>query len=141
MPWLSIIMAVLSFFASGGAEKKNRGKAALVAAGVGAATYYTTHETDWGQENLGQFDGVEMTVDNAGNATASTGPTKAPVRIPTTGSTADSGAGGFWNTIGGWLKSPAGQVTTGAAGAAALGVPNWLLWGGIALGAYLLLKD
>lgn len=141
MPWLSIIMAVLAFFVSGGAKKENRGKAALIAAGVGAGTYYVTHETDWGQENLGQFDGVETTVDADGNATASTGPTKEPTKIPTTGTTADSGAGGFWNTLGGWLKSPSGQLTTGAAGAAALGVPKWLLWGGVALGAYLLLKD
>lgn len=134
-------MALLSFFAAGGAEKENRGKAALVAAGVGAATYYTTHETKWGQENLGRFDGVETDVAANGNVTASTGPTKTPTKVPTTGTTADSGAGSFWNTVGGWLKSPAGQVTTGAAGAAALGVPNWLLWGGVAVGAYLILKD
>lgn len=139
MPWLSIIMAVLTFFLSGGAKKEKRGRAALLAAGVGLGTYYLTHETKWGQENLGQWDGVEADVTGK-DVTISTGPT-AP-RVPVQpGTTSDSGAGGFWNTIGGWLRSPAGQVTTGAAGAAALGMPNWLLWGGIALGAYLLLDD
>lgn len=140
MTWLTIIMTLLSFFAAGGAKKENRGKAALIAAGVGAATYYTTHETQWGQENLGQWDGVEIGTDEFGNNVVSTGPTRDPSQIKP-GSVSDSGSNGFWNTLGGWLKSPAGQVTTGVAGASALGLPKWLIWGGAALGLYLLLKD
>lgn len=139
MPWLSIIVAVLVFFLAGGAKKEKRGRAALLAAGAGLGTYYVTHETEWGQENLGQWDGIEADVTGDG-ATMSNGPAAPKVPIGT-GTTSDSGAGGFWNTVGGWLRSPAGQVTTGAAGATALGVPNWLLWGGVAVGAYLLLKD
>lgn len=140
MPWLSIIMAVLTFFLSGGAKKENRGRAALLAAGAGLGTYYVTHHTDWGQENLGQWDGVDVGLDADGKPEIGNGPSKPATPIPG-GSVADSGSGGFWNTLGGWLRSPAGQVTTGAAGASALGLPNWLVWGGALVGAYLLLKD
>lgn len=141
MPWLSIIMAVLTFFLSGGMKKEKRGTAALAAIGVGAGTYYVTHNTDWGQENLGQWDGVDVTVNEDGSSTIGTGPKNPDVKVPAGGASGDSGASGFWNTIGGWLRSPAGQVTTGAAGASALGMPKWLVWGGIGLAAYLILKD
>lgn len=144
MPWLTIIMAVVSFLLSGGLKKGKAGKAAAVALGVGAGTYFVTHETDWGSENLGFLDGVDLDVDSDGGTTVTSGDPKNPgsVKLPTTtGSTGSSSANGLWNTLGGWLTSPAGQVTTGAAAGKALGVPNWLLWGGIGLGAYLLLKD
>lgn len=140
MPWLTIVMAVVTFLLSGGMKKENRGRAALAASGVAAGTYYVTHETQWGQENLGQWDGVEITTNEDGSQTVAAGPKDPGTKIPG-GATANSGSGGFWNTLGGWLKSPAGQVTTGAAGATALGLSNWLIWGGVGLAAYLLLKD
>lgn len=59
MPWLTIIMFFLSYFAS-----KSSGATdaqALVAGGlVAGTTYYTTHETEWGKTNLGQYDGVSV---------------------------------------------------------------------------------
>lgn len=145
MPWLSIIMALLTFFASGGAKKENRGKAALAALGVGAATYGVTHYTDWGKENLGFLDGVETTgtgISTAlttANGTAATTPATAAPGT-TAPSTTTAGNSGLWNSLSGWLTSPAGQLTTGAAAGTALGMPKWLLWGGMAVGAYLILK-
>jgi hypothetical protein len=57
MPWLTIIMALISYFSQKKSGASNT-KALLTAGLVGAGTYYVTHETDWGQANLGQFDGV-----------------------------------------------------------------------------------
>lgn len=57
MPWLTIIMALLSFFASKKSGASNT-KALLTAGLVGAGTYYVSHETDWGKANLGSLDGV-----------------------------------------------------------------------------------
>lgn len=57
MPWLTIIMALLSFFISKKSGASNT-KALLTAGLVGAGTYYVSHETDWGKANLGSLDGV-----------------------------------------------------------------------------------
>lgn len=149
MPWLTIIMAVLTFFMSGGAKKENRSKALLAAGAVGLGTYAVTHYTDWGAENLGSLDGVTTTTAEDGtvtrtNADGTTSTIKAPTgSTPANNSTAGAGSSGFWSGLTGWLTSPAGQITTGAAGASAVmgGIPKWVLWGGIAVGAYLLLKD
>lgn len=145
MAWLSIIAAIVTFLLSGGLKKGKTATALAAALGVGAGTYYLTHNTDWGRENLGYLDGVEVEPSPDGTgATVTDGdpknPSVVPIRQPTGGSGA-SGANGLWNTLGSWLTSPAGQVTTGAVAGKALGVPNWMLWGGIGLGAYLILKD
>lgn len=139
MPWLTILSFIVTFFAAGGAKKENRTKAALIAAGVGAAVYGTTHYTDWGKETLGRFDGIEISDDDG--KTSVVGP-DGEKEVPKTGvgKVTTEGNGGFWNAIGGWLKSPAGQVTTGAAGASALGIPNWMILAGAGLGIYLLAK-
>lgn len=57
MPWLSIFMAILSFFLT---KKKTGSTATALAAGAlaGVGTYYVTHETDWGKTNLGSLDNV-----------------------------------------------------------------------------------
>lgn len=141
MPWLTIIMAVLTFFLSGGAKKEKRGQAALAAIGVGAGTYYVTRETDWGKQNLGFLDGVEVTTNPDGSVSGRTGPGKPEVHLTGGNEGGSTGTGSLWNTLSGWLTTPAGQLTTGAAAGKVLGVPNWLLYGGIAVGAYLLLKD
>lgn len=142
IPWLSIIFAVLTFLLSGGTKKGQAGRAALAAAGVGLGTYYVTHETDWGRENLGALDGVTTTKGPNGGTQISSGLKGDGSKLPNVaGGSAESGANAFWNSLGKWLTSPAGQVSTGAAAGKALGVPNWLLYGGAAVGAYLLLKD
>lgn len=142
MPWLSIVMAVITFLLSGGLKKGNAGKAAAAAIGVGLGTYYATHETDWGRENLGFLDGVEVKPDGSGDgARVSTGIKDPGTAVRQPNGSGSSGANGLWNTLGSWLTSPAGQVTTGAAAGKALGAPNWLVWGGVLVGGYLLLKD
>lgn len=145
MSWLSIIAAIVTFLISGGLKKGKTATAAAAALGVGAGTYYLTHNTDWGRENLGYLDGVEVKPNPDGTgATASNDDPKNPSVLPIgqpAGGSGSSGANGLWNTLGSWLTSPAGQVTTGAAAGKALGVPNWMLWGGIGLGAYLILRD
>lgn len=60
MPWLTIILALLSFFAAKKSGASTGG--ALLAGGLaGAGTYWVTHETEWGQANLGALDGVAAT--------------------------------------------------------------------------------
>lgn len=59
MPWLTIIIALLSFFASKASGASNT-KALLTAGLTGAASYYVTHETDWGKANLGSLDGLDV---------------------------------------------------------------------------------
>lgn len=61
MPWLTIIMALISFFATKKATGGDNTRA-LAAAGIaGLGTYYVSHETEWGKSTLGQFDGVVTT--------------------------------------------------------------------------------
>lgn len=79
MPWLSILMALISFFATRRGDSKNNAKAALVGAATGLGTYYVTHETEWGRSNLGSFDGVvtttaDTTVQNADGSESRTNP-------------------------------------------------------------------
>lgn len=65
MPWLSIILALLSFFAAK-ANGASDTKALLTAGLVGAGSYYVTHETDWGKANLGDLDGLGTTTTTVG---------------------------------------------------------------------------
>lgn len=135
MPWLSIIMALVTFFLSGGQKKENRTRALLAAGLAGAGTYYLSHETDWGQRTLGEFDGVtgvlpdtvEAVKDAGGNPVTVGG---APVRVGT--------GTGVLDVLRDW--GPAGTAavigTTGVVGSG----NKWLLYGGIALAALFLLR-
>lgn len=141
MPWLTIIMALLSFFTA----KKNGAsntKAALIAGAVGAGTYYVSHETEWGRENLGALDGVDL---SAG--------TKEPVIAD--GSTAEgtkvvTGADGkpitpstgIMDVLKEWGASGTATVVgaAGATGALLTGNGKWLLIAGAALVAIMVLK-
>lgn len=144
MPWLTILITLLTFFMSGGAEKKNRGKAIAAAALAGVGTYYTTHETDWGKQTLGSLDGVAVSdanvspvVDANGNEVLVSGaPVKPPVVSTPTGQTVGTG---FWDVLKSW--GPAGTATVAGVGGAALtGNTNWLLIAGLGLAAVLILK-
>lgn len=64
MPWLTILMALLSFFASKESGASNT-KALALAGLAGAGTYAVTHNTDWGAANLGSLDGVTSTTSAA----------------------------------------------------------------------------
>lgn len=139
MPWLSIIMALLTFFLAGGSKPENRGKAAALGLAAGAATYGITHYTDWGRESLGQWDGLEVTVGRDGNAVSATKPDGTVVKPAVTTPT-QTGNSGFWSGMGNFLSSGAGQIAAVTAGAAVAGVPRWAIIGGIALLAFAILK-
>lgn len=142
MPWLSIFMAIVTFFLSGGAEKKNRNKALLAAGLVGAGTYYASHETDWGTRTLGEFDGVVQSptdgspvVNENGDPVSVAG---AQVTVPVK-PTGGSSTTGFWETLQAW--GAAGTATVVGTGAAvATGNTKWLLWAAAAVVAIMILK-
>lgn len=143
MPWLSIIMALISFFVT---KKKTNGNTAAAlgaAALVGGATYYATHETDWGKENLGFLDGV---TDSSG-ATVAAGTGNVPssstgtVTVPSAGTSTSTG--GFWDGVTGVLKDwgPTGTaLVVGTAGAVTSNGKSWIWWAALGVGAFLLLK-
>lgn len=142
MPWLSIIMALVSFFLAGGSKPENRARAAAIGLAAGAATYGITHYTDWGQENLGNLDGV--VVSGGGEGASDKMPTATNVNgQPITlgnGSAGASGSTGLFSAVGGALSNP---VVAGAAGLAAgsLLSRSTLMWIALGLGAFLILKD
>lgn len=136
MPWLTIAIAIITYLLQPRGTADERRKALAGAVLAGGATYAVTHYTDWGQENLGQFDGViptdKLPVVDSGNATGSATPGVKPGNTaPTTG---------FWDTLKSW--GPTGTAAVVGTGvAAATGNRKWLLIGGAALVAYLILKD
>lgn len=84
MPWLTIIMFLLSYFASR-ANGASAGKALVGASFAAAGTYYVTHETAWGKDNLGELDGL-------GSATTSE-------QLDANGQPIPNGAGGTVKTV------------------------------------------
>lgn len=139
MPWLSIIMALVSFFLAGGSKPENRAKAAAIGLGVGAATYGVTHYTDWGKENLGNLDGV---VAEGGSETTSptvTKPNGTTVSVGA-GNPASSGSTGIWSALGGAVSSPVAAGATGLLAGSLLS-GSTLMWIAVGIGAFLILKD
>lgn len=132
MPWLSIAIALVTYLLMPKGTADERRRALLGAVAAGGATYAVSHYTDWGKENIGQFDGVipEGAAPVANPAVPSPSP---QVSIP--GQTTTSG---FWDTLKSW--GPTGTATVVGVGAAAAGSTNWLLIGAIVAGAILLLK-
>lgn len=139
MPWLSIIMALVSFFLAGGSKPENRAKAAAIGLGVGAATYGITHYTDWGQENLGNLDGVTVSEGDGVNGPVVTKPNGTVVPVSTS-NPASSGSTGIWSALGGALVTPVGAGATGLL-AGSLISGTTLMWIALGLGAFLILKD
>lgn len=102
MPWLSIIMAIISFLATLKKDKSNVGQAALAGAAVGLGTYYVTHETEWGRTNLGSLDGVVQIGKGAevnGPVSTTTGSTPVKVPISTDANTVTGSTGSWWQPI------------------------------------------
>lgn len=137
MPWLSIIMAIIGFFQT----KKNGGStgAALAVAGMaGAATYYTTHHTDWGKENLLKYDGGVTVPAQAPGATTVTAPGGQTVPIPTPVSMSTNAGSSGYSSMLDWAAPLAIGGVAGAAATSSL--PSWLLPTLIIGGAFLLMK-
>lgn len=135
MPWLSIIMALIAFFATKKKDGSNTGTALAAGAIAGLGTYYVTHETEWGQANLGSFDGV-VTIPTAVTAGSPSTITKGGVTVPTQPGGANGSTSGLWDTLQSW--GPTGTATV--IGTTAVTTSNslskyipWLLIGGVAL--------
>lgn len=142
MPWLSIVMALVSFFLAGGSKPENRAKAAAIGLAAGTATYGITHYTDWGKENLGSLDGVTVSgggeTDNVKQPTV-TNASGVPVNLGNNAASTN-GSTGLFSAIGGALSNPVVAGATGlAAGSAMSGTT--LMWIAIGLGVFLILKD
>lgn len=144
IPWLTIIIALISFFASK-KSGKSTGDSAAIAAAAGAVTYGVTEYTDWGQENL-------KPIDDSINGWFGTGDDKSSSSITTTGTTggqtgtsvvtvpASSGSStGAWDTLKSW--GPMGTAAVvGTAGAATGTLDKSWLWVGGGLLLFALLR-
>lgn len=133
--WISLIIALLTYFMSPRDTAKERNRALLAAAGAGALTYGVTEYTEWGQENLKPLDGKISGIFTGGSTSDQTSATTQGDASIKTGQTS---GGGIWDTIKGF-----GPTIAGAVGGAAIAssLPSWVLWGALGLGAYLLVKD
>ena len=137
MPWLSIIMAIISFFVS----KKNGAStgASLAVAGLaGAGTYYASHNTDWGRENLLKYDGGVTPPAITPQTATVAGPDNQIVPIPTPVSpTTNAGSSGYAKMID-WAAPLAVGGVTGAVVASSL--PKWVVPALLVAGVFLLIK-
>lgn len=135
--WVSIVLALISFFLTSRATGGDKKKAALAALGVGAASYYAVSNTEWGKtaaENFNSTLGItsDPAIQGQVDSTAAAG--NLTVANKPAGSTA-------WDVLKSWgatgtaLVAGAVGVSTGAVSGT-----SWLLVGGLALGAFLLLK-
>ena len=156
--WITLVMMIISYFL----QKKNgvsSGKAALTAAAVGAGTYYVATQTTWGQNletsiesgwnSLTNSDGTTVTNQDGSMATAPAGSTP---RLDANGAQVyDSNGNALFNlansavkTTGDVLQSWGPTGTAAVIGTTALATDGdtrkYLLWGGIALAAVLLIK-
>lgn len=140
MPWLSIIIAIISFLTA----KKNGASdasAAAIGALAGGASYYVTHETEWGTANLGSFDGVVQPVGPSQTVTKTdANGVTTTVKVPVPGSPeTNSGQSGLWSTLSSW--GPTG--TAGVIGAGAVATSSNLqkyIPIALAIGAFFLLS-
>lgn len=139
MPWVTIIIWLLTYLLSSSKEGVSKGKAALIATGAAAAAYYVAEPTNANNlMGIGLADDKTVpgdpSVDDSGVTTAGgTGkPVIAPAGTSSTGST-------FSNLLSKWGPTAAvaaGGIATGAV----LSDNKWLIWGALGLGAYLILK-
>lgn len=152
MPWTSIVMFILSFLMS-----KSKGKSTAQAAGVAAlaagATYLLADPA-----NSSNLLGLGTTPGSVGAEKVSPGDTSAVSGVVETNpadvaksTAAGTAAGQTWyqatlDTVGSTLKSWGGVGTaavigtTGVVAGGSATKNKYLLWGGLALAAYLILK-
>lgn len=136
MPWLSIVMFVLSYFGSSKAGV-SKGKAALIATAAAAGTYYLADPANTSNVMGISTDGWDKPI--AGDVTT---------EAPATGANAGTSLGAI-GTVGKSIVETAGSVakswgpvgTMGAVGAVSLlsGNKTWL-WLALGVGAVFLLK-
>lgn len=147
MPWLTIIVTLLSFFASKRSGASNT--KALVTAGLaGGTAYYVSHETDWGKANLGSLDGVTPVSTGAAILDAAGKPVLDPVTgLPllsteavTPGAKTSVGGTGAFDVLKSWGATGTATVLGTAAIATSPGLQKYLPLALIAGAAFLVLK-
>lgn len=133
--WISLLIALITYMASPKGDAKERRKALLTAAAVGGAAYLATEYTDWGRDISDRFDdavgigGSDASADDADDAVA--------IKPPIVGSGGGSGGSGSTGGFSSWWPTILGA---GTGAAVASGVPAWVIWGGIALLVYTVIK-
>lgn len=131
--WIALLLALLAYLASPKGNDAERRRALLTAAGVGGAAYIATVNTDWGRDISRDFDnaigvgGTPGTADDAANQPSVKKPDGKP----------SSGTGSF----GSWIPAIVGGGVGGAIAGGSNGIPSWLIWGGLLVGGYLILKN
>lgn len=130
MPWLSIIVWLISYFIST-KNGMSAGKAALVATAAGVGTYYLADPS-----NKGNILGVSL-----GDSKTTPGDVSGAT-VPTTQTTAPSLGSTALTEIGSTFRSwgPVGTAGVVATTTGALTDNKWLLYGGAAVLAIALLK-
>lgn len=137
MPWLSIAMWLISFFAAGGTKSGRAGKAALIATGVAAATYYAVDPANPDVlYDIFKDDAAKSVASTSATVAATTkaaGVTAGPGILDTTVRTAGSVLSSWGPS--GTLGVVAGTTALTGSGVFS-GIPKWVL---IAGGGLLLL--
>lgn len=136
MPWMSIIVWLVSFLLQKSAGVSS-GKAALTSTALGAATYYLADPAN-SDNVLGLRIGAAK-VSPGDPAETSVATPAAQVAAASAPSTTSTGSGIMKWISENPLTTAAVAAGTGAALTSSSGT-NWLLWGGIGLGALLLLR-
>lgn len=149
---IAIVMALISYFGSKKAGASD-GEAALIAAGVGAGSYYVATETDWGKglvSDIKDWTGLtdaagEPVLDENGNPIIA--PPGAKLVLDAEGNPIPDNQGGFaWKVVdstGSVLESWGAAGTAGVIGAGALAagvLPSWVLPVGAGVALLVLLK-
>lgn len=131
MPWLSILIAIVTAVASLLAKPKKKGQAVALGALAGLGTYYVSHETSIGQEYLGSLDGVIPTPSAGSDAVSlpdgsvSTSATPGSTSAPATGVSTNG-----WDVLKQWGgQGTAAVLGTGIAGVGlATSTTDWSKW-------------
>lgn len=128
--WVSLFITLLAYLLSPKGSDKEKRQALMNAALAGGTAYVATEYTDWGKDISNRFDSA---IGIRGSTTTATDGANG-VKVTTSGTSSSSGLGSLGNWITGGLAAGAGASVVGK-------LPNWALYAGLGLGAYLLLKD
>lgn len=141
MPWLSIIMAIISAIASLKSKPNDKGRAVAAAALAGMGTYYVTHNTEWGRENLGKLDGVVTVPPVPAGDTPATLPdgSKTGTLVTPMPTTTNGTQTGVWDVMKDW--GPTGVASVIGTTAVATGrFDKYLPWIVVGLGVLLIVR-
>lgn len=138
MPWLTILMMLISYFLQSRGSPEERRKAVLGALAAGAVTYTVTHDTEWGRDNLGMYDGVMQTTDEGLKLATAAQQQAVTSGVPIDNDTPPKGTSA-WDVLKSWGAAGVATVV-GTAAVASGGLSSILPLALLGLGAYLILK-